>query len=107
MFSTRYTTLAKTHVSATQLTETLIYDGNRTEWSAIWFEITRVITKLHDRVAGDQFVNHECDFKPKIHDTKFYYQLIISILKSFSIKREFRAFTSVLKVRSKEKHKLS
>ena len=77
-------------MNATQLTETLIYDGNRTERSAIWFEITRVITKLHDRVAGDQFVNHECDFKPKLPDTKFYYQLIISILKSFLIKREFK-----------------
>ena len=34
----------------------MISNGNRTEWSAIWSEIIRVITKLHDRVAGVQFV---------------------------------------------------
>ena len=35
----------------------LIYNGNCTEWSAIWCEIKRVITKLHDREAGVQFVS--------------------------------------------------
>ena len=33
-----------------------IYNGNWTEWSAIWSEIKRAITKLHDRVAGVRFV---------------------------------------------------
>ena len=32
-----------------------VNNGNCTEWSAIWCEIKRVITKLHDREAG---VNH-------------------------------------------------
>jgi hypothetical protein len=34
----------------------LINNGNWTEWSAIWTEIKRVITKSHDREAGVQFV---------------------------------------------------
>ena len=34
-----------------------INNGNCTEWSAIWCEIKRVITKLHDREAGVQFVS--------------------------------------------------
>ena len=29
-----------------------VYNGNCTEWSAIWTEIKRVITKSHDREAG-------------------------------------------------------
>jgi hypothetical protein len=33
-----------------------INNGNCTEWSAIWCEIKRVITKSHDREAGVQFV---------------------------------------------------
>ena len=31
-------------------------NGNCTEWSAIWSEIKRVITKSHDREAGVRFV---------------------------------------------------
>ena len=34
----------------------MIYNGNCTEWSAIWSEIKRVITKSHDREAGVRFV---------------------------------------------------
>ena len=37
--------------------DTLINNGNCTEWGAIWCEIKRVITKLHDREAGVQFVS--------------------------------------------------
>ena len=33
-----------------------INNGNCTEWSAIWSEIKRVITKSHDREAGMRFV---------------------------------------------------
>ena len=33
-----------------------VYNGNCTEWRAIWSEIKRVITKSHDRVAGVRFV---------------------------------------------------
>ena len=33
-----------------------INNGNCTEWSAIWSEIKRVITKSHDREAGGRFV---------------------------------------------------
>ena len=39
----------------------------------------RVITKLDDRDAGVQFVNHEYDYRPTSDDTKSHYQLIISI----------------------------
>ena len=37
----------------------------------------RVITKLDDREAGVQFVNHEYDYRPTSDDTKSHYQLII------------------------------
>ena len=47
-----------------------IYNGNWTEWSAIWAEIIRVIW------------NHKYDFRPKLHDTRFNYHFITSILKS-------------------------
>ena len=33
-----------------------IYNGNWTEWSAIWTEIKRIITKSHDWEAGVRFV---------------------------------------------------
>ena len=33
-----------------------INNGHCTEWSAIWSEIKRVITKSHDREAGVRFV---------------------------------------------------
>ena len=48
-----------------------INNGNCTEWSAIWCEIKRVITKLH-----------KFDFTPKLHDTKCNFHFIIFILKS-------------------------
>ena len=56
-----------------------ISNGNRTEWSPIRSVIIRVITKLDDREAGVQFVNHEYDYRPTSDDTKSHYQLIISI----------------------------
>ena len=34
----------------------IVNNGNCTEWSAIWSEIKRVITKSHDREAGVRFV---------------------------------------------------
>ena len=40
------------------------HNGNRTEWSPIRSIIIRVITKLDDREAGVQFVNHEYDYRP-------------------------------------------
>ena len=39
-------------------------NGDRTERSPIWSVIIRVITKLDDREAGVQFVNHEYDYRP-------------------------------------------
>ena len=41
--------------------------------------IIPVITKLDDREAGIQFVNHEYDNRPTSDDMKAHYQLIISI----------------------------
>ena len=41
--------------------------------------IIRVITKLDDREAGVQFVNHEYVYRATSDDTKSHYQLIISI----------------------------
>ena len=57
----------------------MINNGNRTEWSPIRSVIIRVITRLDDREAGVQFVNHEYDYRPTSDDTKSHYQLIISI----------------------------
>ena len=45
-----------THVFFVQDLSIGIYNGNCTEWSAIWSEIKRVITKSHDREAGVRFV---------------------------------------------------
>ena len=55
-----------------------IDNGNRTEWSPIRSVIIRVITKLDDREAGVQFVNHEYYYRPTSDDMKSHYQLIIS-----------------------------
>ena len=41
--------------------------------------IIPVITKLDDREAGIQFVNHEYDYRPTSDDMKVHYQLIRSI----------------------------
>ena len=62
----------------------LIYNSNRTEWSAIWSEIIRVISKSNERAARVRFRNHKYDFRPKLHDAKFNYYLITPILKSHS-----------------------
>ena len=48
----------------------LIYNGNWTEWSAIWAALIHVIW------------NHRYDFRPKLHSTQFSYHFITSILKS-------------------------
>ena len=48
----------------------VMHNGNWTEWSAIWAEILCVIW------------NHKYDFRPKLHDTRFNYHFITSILKS-------------------------
>ena len=59
-----------------------IYNGNCTEWRAIWSEIKRVITKSHDRVAGVRFViaslisDQNCPTRSAIN------HFIIFILKS-------------------------
>ena len=54
----------------------VINNGNCTEWSAIWSEIKRVITK--------SICNHKFDFRPKLHDTKCNFHFITFILKSTS-----------------------
>ena len=43
---------------------TVINNGNKTEWSPIRSVIIRVITKSDDRAAGVRFVYHEYDYKP-------------------------------------------
>ena len=50
-----------------------------TEWSPIRSVIIRLITKLDDREAGVQFVNHEYEYRPTSDDTKSHHQLIMSI----------------------------
>ena len=55
-----------------------IYNGDWTEWSGIWSEIIRVISKS----SSSSIWNHKYDFRPKLHDPKFNYHFIRSILKS-------------------------
>ena len=50
-----------------------IHNGNCTEWSAIWSEIIRVISKSNERAARVRF---------EITSTKFNYHFITSNLKS-------------------------
>ena len=58
----------------------IIYNGNRSEWSPIRSVIIQVVsTKLDDREAGVQFVDHEYHYRSTSDDTKSHYQLIISI----------------------------
>ena len=45
------------------LAETVISNGNRTEWSPIRSVIIGVITKSDDRAAGVRFVYHEYDYR--------------------------------------------
>ena len=59
-----------------------INGGNQTEWSAIRYEIIRVISKSNERAAGVRF-EIKYDFRPKLHDTKFNYHFITPILKSY------------------------
>ena len=54
----------------------------RTEWSAIWSEIVRVISKLNEHAARVRFEITNYDFRPKLHKTKFNYHFITPILKS-------------------------
>ena len=62
---------------------TVINNGNWTEWSAIWSEIIRVISKSNERAARVRRTrNHKYDFRSKLHDPKFNYHFITSILKS-------------------------
>ena len=52
------------------------YNGKLTEWSAIWSEIIRVISKSNKRAARVRFEI------TKLHNPKFNYHFIRSILKS-------------------------
>ena len=49
-------------INLCHLLDTLVSNGNRTEWSPIRSVIIRVITKSNDREAGVRFVNHEYDY---------------------------------------------
>ena len=55
----------------------VIYNRNWTEWSAIWSEIQNRTSALREFGLKSQ-----AWFRPKLHDTKFNYHIIISILKS-------------------------
>ena len=52
----------------------VINNGNWTEWSAIWVEIERAC-------SASSIWNHKYDFRLKLHDTRFNYHFITSILK--------------------------
>ena len=54
-----------------------ISNGNRTEWSPIWSVIIRVINKIGRPRRGSPI----CLIKTELDDTKFCYQLIITLTK--------------------------
>ena len=54
-----------------------IYNGNWTEWSAIWSEIMCDFKMERAR----KIWNHKYDFRPKLHDPKFNCHFIRSILE--------------------------
>ena len=58
-----------------------INNGNWTEWSAIWSEIIRVISKLNERIVRVWFEITSM-IRPKLHSTQFNCHFIRSILKS-------------------------
>ena len=45
------------------ISDLIICNGNRTEWSPIRSVIIRVITKSDDRATGVRFVYHEYDYR--------------------------------------------
>ena len=55
MHDIHFNTNTKHRLHDIHLKNNLIYNGNCTEWRAIWSEIKRVITKSHDRVAENFF----------------------------------------------------
>ena len=59
-----------------------VNNGNWTEWNAIWSEILREISKSNEGAARVRFEINKYDFRPKLHDPKFNYHFIRSILKS-------------------------
>ena len=59
----------------------LIYNGNWTEWSAIWSEIIRVISKSNECAARVWFEITSM-ISDQIASTQFNYHFLTSILKS-------------------------
>ena len=58
-----------------------IYNGNWTEWSAIFRNHTRDF-KIERARSASSTSNNKYDFRPKFHNPKFNFHFIASILKS-------------------------
>ena len=63
-----------------------IHNGNWTEWSAIWSEIIREISKSNESAP---IWIHKYDFRPKLYDLKFNCHFVRSILKSHNLISKF------------------
>ena len=63
--------------------EIILVNSNRTEWSAIWSEIIRMISKSNEHAVQVRFEKY--DFRPKLHNPKFNCHFIRSILKSHNL----------------------
>ena len=61
----------------------IISNGNRTEWSPIWFVIIRVITKWDDHAARVRFVYHEYVITDRIgrHEVLIITNYMFTIIK--------------------------
>ena len=78
--------------------KSLIYKRNWTDWSAIWCKIILWDFKVKHSIT--LIWNHKYVFRPKLHDMKSRYGLVMSILKSqnsVAHKRGFFFFLSVYK----------
>ena len=58
----------------------MIYNGNRTQWSAIQGVVGRVISKSAECAERGRF-EIKSTVTPELYDTKSYYQLIVTITK--------------------------
>ena len=58
----------------------LINNGNRTQWSSIWSVIIRVINKIRWPRSGSPICQSRLWLPAELDETKFCYQLIITII---------------------------
>ena len=51
--------------------------------------------KMERARSASSICNHKYDFRPKLHDTKFNYHFITSILKSHNLSPKYRILVGI------------